>query len=192
MPDKTKVSTGKAKTTGSVHRAPAGTSLPTDATTALANTFVDLGYISKEGLTNSAERTTASEKAWGGDIVAIFSTDKTDKFKFKFIESLNADVLKSIYGASNVTVTTTQISIAEKNIDPEFAVWVFDMILKTGGYKRIVVPEGAIVSVGDIVYVDEGLIGYEVTIDTLADASGNTHYEYISIPTTGSGGAVTP
>ena len=49
------VSTGKPRVTGGVYRAPVGTTLPEDATTALGNSFVSLGYISTDGVTQSSE-----------------------------------------------------------------------------------------------------------------------------------------
>ena len=61
----------------------------------------------------------------------------------------------------------------------EESAWVFDMILKGGILKRIVVPSAKVTEVGDITYTDEDAIGYETTITAMPDSEGNTHYEYL-------------
>ena len=67
--DVTKVTAGKPKVGGALFRAPAGTALPTDAVTALAEAYKCLGYVSEDGVTNSTSIDSDEVKAWGGDIV---------------------------------------------------------------------------------------------------------------------------
>ena len=81
MPTVKNVSAGKPKVAGAVYRAPLGTTLPTDATTALASAFADMGYISEDGIVNSNSPETEKIKAWGGQIVLVVSTEKPDTFR---------------------------------------------------------------------------------------------------------------
>jgi len=79
--DVTKVTAGKPKVGGALFRAPAGTALPTDAVTALAEAYKCLGYVSEDGVTNSTSIDSDEIKAWGGDTVLTPQTGKTDTFK---------------------------------------------------------------------------------------------------------------
>ena len=65
------VTAGKPKVGGAVFRAVAGTAAPTDATTALAAAFKDLGYCSEDGLVNTNTPSSTKIKAWGGDEVLV-------------------------------------------------------------------------------------------------------------------------
>lgn len=174
------VSAGKPALNGAVYRAASGTTLPTDATTALSADFKCLGYCGEDGLVNSNSPSTTDIKAWGGDTVLTIQEEKTDTFQVTLLEVLNADVLKAVYGSTNVSGTlSTGVTITANAKEAEEGVWAVDMLLNSSTVKRIVIPKGKITEVGDITYSDSDPIGYEVTITALPDASGNTHYEYI-------------
>lgn len=180
----TNVSTGKPKISGAIFRAPLGTTVPTDATSALDEAFVCLGYASEDGLSNANEMDVSSIKAWGGMIVYRSLTELTDNFKTVLIESKNKDVLKAVYGDDNVTTTASgETKVVVKAEDPVEAVWVFDLVLRGGKAKRIVIPDGAITSRDEIVYNDSDPIGYGVTVSAYPDADGKTHEEYIEADT---------
>ena len=177
----TNVTVGKPKVGGAVHWAPLGTTLPTDATTALDVAFVDLGYVSEDGLTNNNSPESDTVKAWGGDTVLNLQTDRPDTFALKLIEAMNTDVLKTVYGTTNVTVDSDDnITVKATAGEMTSGCWVFDMILKGGRAKRIVVPNGTISELGEITYKDDEAVGYDVTITDVPDTNGVYHYEYIA------------
>lgn len=174
------VSTGKPRVTGSIYRAPLGTTLPTNATAELNAAFKHLGYASEDGLVNSNSPETDSIKAWGGDTVLGLQTEKEDTWQFTLLEVLNKDVQEAVYTSDNVSgELDTGITIKANSKEMEEACWVFDMILRGGVLKRIVLPDAKISEIGDITYKDDEAIGYELTLLALPDSDGQTHYEYI-------------
>lgn len=181
MPNVKNVSAAKPQIAGAIYRAPLGTALPTDAISALGDAFKECGYMSEDGLVNSNSPTSTQLKAWGGANVATVQTDRPDTFRGTFIESMNPDVLKTIYGDENVTGTSPEDGIAIKAgpVELEAHSWVFDMILKGGVLKRIVLPSASVSEIGDITYKDDDTIGYQTTLSAEPDAAGYTHYEYI-------------
>lgn len=180
MQNSANVSAAKPSVSGAISRAPIGTALPADAITALPEAFKSLGYISDAGLTNSNKMESSTIKAWGGAEVLNVPTGRSDNFKFALIETLNPDVLKTTYGDENVTGDLdTGIVVKAGQVELGNYIWVVDMILKNGVLKRIVIPSASISNIGDIVYADNSVIGYDVTITAEPDAGGFTHYEYI-------------
>lgn len=181
MPDVSKVTTGKPKVTGAVFTASAGTALPTDATTALAAAFKELGYAADSGLTNTHSGNVNKIRAWGGDVVMIIKDEVEDKFSLTLIEVTREDVLKIVHGSGNVSGTlATGLTVTYNDDDPETNIWVFEIIYSNDVIKRIVIPRGIVSEVGEVSYTDSDAVGYAITIDALVDNSGNTHYEYIA------------
>lgn len=184
------ITAGKPNTSGCIYRAPKGTALPTDATTSLAQAYKKLGYISDDGVKNTNSPSTDKIKGWGGDTVLTIQTEKNDEFKFTLIETLNEEVLKSIFGSSNVTSTTTSgvtnTTVNATSTEQEEAVWVFDLLLRGNALKRIAIPVGKISDIGEIVYKDDEAVGYEITIDAMPNDDGNSHIEFIKTGTANS------
>ena len=190
----TYASTGKPNTSGAIFRAVRTSSLviPTTASATLSADYKCLGYVSEDGLKNTIEKEFEDIKAWGGDTVYTVESSQDDKFQFTLLEVLNEDVLKAVFVDSNVTVTAATSSAPKSvtvNVNstqtPE-CVWVIDMVMRGNNPKRIVIPYGKVVTIGEITYKDNEAVGYDITLGATPDENGNTHYEYMTIgsPTT--------
>jgi hypothetical protein len=180
--DAKKVTVGKPKVGGSVFKAPLGTALPADATTALNSAFEDAGYISDDGVTNAKTRETGEIKAWGGDTVLKPQTSKTDTFKMTFIEAMNTETLEAVHGSENVEGNlTTGITIKENAKELDHNAWVIEMVLNDNCVKRIVIPDAQVTDLEDVVYKDDEEVGYNATLTAYPYSAwdGDTHREYI-------------
>ena len=180
MPNLTdNVSTGKGKVGGYAYIAPAGTTLPTDAETALSSDFLVLGYISEDGITNATERESEDIKDMNGDTVMSPQTGHSETWQATFIEDLNINVLKMVYGDANVTETNGAITITSNGAELSEKVFVFELI-ERGRAARIIIPCGKITEVGDVVYRAGEAIGHEVTISALPNADGVKSYKRVA------------
>lgn len=185
MPDSKLVGTAKPKITGGVLSGAAGSTLPVDAVAAVAEPIIAVGYIGEDGVSQNTDRNVEKFKAWGGTIVHTAQTEYGETFSFTFLESSNADVLKAVYGESNVTVTGTgaEMTIAVKHTDTDVPprVFVFDMV-SGGRPRRIAAPLGKLNLAGEVKYAGNDLISYQVEVDALPDVNNVTSYEYIGSP----------
>ena len=171
------VGAAKPGVKGAIFWAPAGTQLPTDASTDLAEAFVSVGYVSDEGLTEKETRSYQKHKAWGGDTVDSSQTEYAKSYSFKMIET-NETTMKVRYGTENVQADGGKVSQVKHNAKelPE-GVWVIEMIIK-GKIIRKVMPKGKIDEIGDITYNDTNLVKYDVTLGLYPDANGDYEIDY--------------
>lgn len=171
------VGAAKPGVKGAIFWAPAGTALPTDASTDLASAFVSVGYVSEDGLTEKETRNHQNHKAWGGDTVDSSQTEYVKAYNFKMIET-NETTMKVRYGVGNVIAEGGKVSQVKHNSKelPE-GVWVIEMII-AGDICRRVIPRGKIDEIGDITYNDSNLVKYDVTLGLYPDADGNYEIDY--------------
>lgn len=102
--DKSNITIGLPKAGGAVYFAPLGSELPTDASTGLSEDFVNLGYISEDGVTHSVAEETDEIRAWGKDIVMISQTSYSETVQLNLLETIRESVLQFIRGTENVSI----------------------------------------------------------------------------------------
>ena len=176
--DASQVTVGAASSTGAIFVAPEGTALPTDATTALPNTFKLLGFTSDEGVTISESSDSESILAWEGRVeVCNVRTEYTESISFTPIQC-NADVAKLTWGDDAVTVDGTSGAIRAKHhgkvLDP--VVIVIETNPREGIVKRYS-STFQLVERGDVTMDGTQVDGRQLTFNAIADASGYTMYE---------------
>lgn len=162
------------RTTGALRNAPKGTAGPTNATVALNPLFVDHGYIGEDGFTESTTRDTDKKRALGGSVVRVLQTEFGTTVQFVFLESMNLNVLKRVYGEENVTTDGDGNVVVKRNKKPlPREAWVIDLQDGTA-LDRSYIPDGQIIEIGDITKVHSDLVSYEVTIECYEDEDGTT------------------
>lgn len=173
------INAGKPKIGGAIFTAPLGTAVPTNADAELAAAFKCTGFVTEDGVSDNMTRSTKDVKAWGGDTVMRIQTAFGDEFKWNFLQTNDPDVLAAIYGEGNVSGTPeTGMTLTVNSQDVPNRIWVIDMVLKDGGKKRLVIPNGSATVSGEIKYADADAVNYPITVGALPDTAGNTHYEY--------------
>ena len=161
--------------TGAVYVAPTATSAPTTSSSALDVGFVDLGYVSADGIAESIDRSTNQIRAWqNGSLVREVTSEGTYSVSMTFIETSEA-VLELYYGTTN--------SSGEFAIDPTSTggrkSFVIDVV-DGSTVERIYIPAGEITSLGERTLASGEAVGYEVTITAYADAGSTTVTKWFS------------
>ncbi len=155
---------------GVFYRAPLGTTLPTLTDAPWddldPNTFEDHGWLGSDGITNGIKRDTADKQAFGGDIVKTVQNSYTETLKVTCYES-SETVLKSVFGVDNVEVTESsghrQITVNHSSLPHDRYVWVA-RVIEGSKTRLIMVEEGQLITVDDVVHVHSDLLKYTMTI----------------------------
>lgn len=167
---------GQDPVTGTVLRAPFGTTLPDTGTaffeSALDVAFLDGGYIGESGVTLSPSRSFTDIKDMDGIVVDSLQSEFNSTIATNFLE-LNSVTLGAVFGDDAVatalaTLTAgnrTAVAISGTDIDP--CSWVFRM--RSGKRKRggIVVPKGRVTDTGSLAFTSSGAASIDVTIKTI-------------------------
>lgn len=181
MNDSSNVSTGKPKVGGAIFVAPKGTAVPTDAATALPNTFVNLGYVSEDGLTNTVETDTNDINDWSGNTVLSEQTSYKETFSFGLIETKEAS-LAQYYGPENIEVLgdgTIKVRHNAATLPEQVA--VIEQVLSNGRVKRTVIEKAQMSDrSGDVTSTAGDPVTYPIVWNAKPNDDGDTAVDYIA------------
>ena len=174
------VGIGAADVTGAIFVAPKGTTLPTDATTSLAGTYVLLGFTSDAGVTISESRSTNEIRAWEGRTVVYNAvTEYTESISFTPIQC-NGDVAKLMWGDDAVTVGSTTLAAKHgaQNLEPVCV--VIETVPRDNMVRRYT-GTFQLTERGDATLDGTQVDGRQLTFNAIADTNGVTMYEYTAV-----------
>jgi hypothetical protein len=168
---------------GVVSSAPTGTAAPTAVDSVLASPWVDLGYVSEDGVTESNTTTSEKVRAWqNAAVVRTLVTEGETTFSFNLIQT-NADTLAEYYGLETGDIDTADGSfVSSPTRQRPNRSYVIDVV-DGDELIRKYIKVGQITEVGDQVFQNGAPIGYEVTITAYDDATlgGSVKHFYSSL-----------
>ena len=166
--------------TGAIRVGPLATVAPTDATTALNAGFVDLGFVGADGFVEKNDRKTDQKRSFGGKVVKVLQSEYNASIEVTLLESTNAEVLKAVFGTSNVTVVAAtsqhgiQVTVKKNSKKLPHLSWVIDTTdSELSAYYRNYIPDGKVESVSDIKIVHTDTIEYKLVITAFENANGD-------------------
>lgn len=183
------VSVGKGVQGGYMFVAPQGSDLPTDFETELDAAFLNVGYLGDDGIVFSDSSSNDSFYDLNGDSIETSASEIEKTFTVTFRE-IKKDTLAILVGSANVTDSDGKLTAHDKGPNDAAYSVVFELLLKNGRKWRRVVPNCKLGELGDMTVVSTELIGREVTMSALKDATSGDYYtDYYASTETSHAGA---
>lgn len=177
------IQVSQAVVAGALFSAPSGTTLPTNATTALAGTFLNLGYVGEDGVKPARDVSVDEVKDMNGSVLRRVQTEFSKQFEATMLQVTNEDLNNLIFGDVNVTVTAAgggasrKIAILDKGEVSGLGVIVVET--RDGlARDRRVFPVAQVTSMEEGPLVGNAVQSYTLTVSAYPDSSGNFEYHY--------------
>lgn len=163
------VNLGTGRASGYFFHAPAGTALPASPLAELGQGWTEVGYIAEDGITWSTGRSSEPLKDWANKIRRQLQSEPTGTVAAPII-STTGEVLKTIFGAANVTATAAttahgalvSVDVAEGVVSGEEA---FLFIMKDGDDAMMLgTTSGFITALDDISFQPGSAITWNATV----------------------------
>ena len=173
------VSYGKFKPGGYFFVAPYGTTLPTDNTTQLDAAFLNMGFLSDDGITFDSSVSTNPGQDANGDTIATSAGAPEKSFQTTFRE-VKRDTMAVVYGLDNVTDADGVLTVHDKGPNNATYSAVVEILLKDGRKDRKVIPQCSPNQLGSETIVYSSLVGKPLTWAVMLDDElGDYYVDYI-------------
>lgn len=151
---------------------------PTNASSALAGGFLQVGAISSDGLTEATSQDRTDVFIWQGNALARRIPGQFAK-TFTFAAAETSLVNLGIqFPGSTITATTEGASVAEKPPSTDIRAWVLHGMDGATRAQRVYLPKAEVTERGDVVWSSENITVYEWTLSAYVDGSGVVAYRY--------------
>jgi len=150
--------------------------LPATTAAALPATAEDLGFVSEDGLAIETDRGVEVIRDWNLDDVRMLLTEHSSILTFTII-SWTVEGLSAYFGAENVDDGATEITVRINSKEIANRAWIFNM-KDMDRKRRIVIPNGAIESQGELVFRKGEQTPLEIQVRALVDSVGEKIYIY--------------
>lgn len=169
--------------TGAVFRAPVGSTAPTGVDSAPDAAFVDLGYISEDGVEISLPEAGDSEaiKAWqNGATVRVVRTpsEENPSWVFAMMET-KKEVIETYFGVE--VGVDGSVEWSNNAVRPHHA-YIIDSI-DGENLTRYYAPKGIVTSVESHTLVSTGATVYQVTVEGELDGTAGYNFKVFSTAT---------
>lgn len=180
--DSTNVSVGQGVAGGYAFSAPLTATIPTDFNSPLSEEFVNLGYITEDGVEFSYDSSVEEYYDMNGDLYESSEGQQTEEVVLTLAEIMK-DSLAEAFGHDNVEDAEGKLTVKHNSVLHNERIYVFEFILKNGRKWRAVVPRGKANRSSSATISKSGIVAYQITIKCSPDNDGNRIIDYIESAT---------
>lgn len=150
------------------------TDLPKTTVATLPTSAEDLGFVSEDGVSIETDRGVEVIRDWNLDDVRQLLTEHSAILTFTII-SWTVAGLRAYFGAENVDESSDEVTVRINSRDIANRGWIFNM-KDLDRKRRIVIPNGAIESQGELTFMKSEQTPLEISVRALVDGAGEKIY----------------
>lgn len=170
-------------TTGGLYVAPFGTPLPDDVDAVLNGAFLNLGYISADGVSLKVDSATSPIEVWGGDEIATLRDKYSIELSAMLYQVLSPEVNAALFGDDNVSTAAANNNAGNRmrvllnsKLPPRVSL-VIDSFYDDKAIRHVA-QLAQLSDLGDIKLVHNEPLTLDVTFKVLRGTDGNHLIEY--------------